>query len=49
VGRASGRNRRVRKTFKAVRMEVREFVESVLETAEKFPWIRRTEVKSTMA
>lgn len=30
-------------------MEVREFVESVLETAGKFPWIRRTEVKSTMA
>jgi hypothetical protein len=30
-------------------MEIREFVESILETAGKFPWIRRTEVNFTTA
>jgi hypothetical protein len=30
-------------------MEIREFIDSILETARSFPWIRRTEVNSTIA
>ncbi len=30
-------------------MEIREFIDNILETARSFPWIRRTEVNSTIA